>query len=59
MTLERAVVDLRNDFWEHGRLYVAVSRITNPTNLCILLPPSAVKDAEGQEIHEASMEEER
>jgi hypothetical protein len=40
MTLDRAVVDLRSDFWEHGQLYGPLSHISDPGNFCILLPPS-------------------
>jgi hypothetical protein len=57
MTLERAVVNLRKDFWEHGQLYVARSRIADPRNLCILLPPSPVKETDEGKIDQPSSEE--
>mgnify|MGYP002475721094 CR=1 FL=1 len=38
LTLNKVIVDMRSLFWEHGQLYVALSRIKNPQNLCILLP---------------------
>jgi hypothetical protein len=38
MTLQRAVIDCRNKFWEHDQLYVALSRVRSPADLCILLP---------------------
>jgi hypothetical protein len=41
MTLEGAVIDLRSSLWEHGQLYVALSRVTNHAHLCILLPNAA------------------
>jgi hypothetical protein len=44
MTLGRAVIDLMTNFWEHGQLYVAISRVTEPGNLCLLLPgPSELR----------------
>jgi hypothetical protein len=41
MTLTKVVIDLRSGFWEHGQLYVALSRVRNPANMCILLPDSS------------------
>jgi hypothetical protein len=39
MTLGRVVIDCRSRFWEPGRLYVAWSRVKDPSNICVLLPP--------------------
>jgi hypothetical protein len=47
MTLGRIVIDCRSRFWEHGQLYVALSRVTDPANICVLLPP----DLEDFSIH--------
>ena len=44
MTLNKVVIDIRSPFWEHGQLYVALSRIKDPKNICILLPDEAVDD---------------
>jgi hypothetical protein len=41
MTLGRAMTDLRSNFGEHGQLYVAFSRVTDPVNLCFLLSGSS------------------
>jgi hypothetical protein len=38
MTLQRAVIDYRTKFWQHGQLFVALSRAKSPVDLCILLP---------------------
>jgi hypothetical protein len=38
MTLQRAVVNCCMKFWEHGQLYVTLSGVKSPGNLCILLP---------------------
>jgi hypothetical protein len=39
MTLGRAVIGCRSEFWRRGPLYVALSRVQNPMDLCILLLP--------------------
>ena len=39
-TLDRVVLDLRGNFWEHGQMYVGLSRVKDPKNLLILLPQS-------------------
>jgi hypothetical protein len=39
MTLNRAVIDCRTQFWKHGQLYVALSYVASPRRLCVLLPP--------------------
>ena len=39
-TLDRVVLDLRGNFWEHGQMYVGLSRVRDPRNLLILLPES-------------------
>jgi hypothetical protein len=38
MALQRAVIDRRMRFWEHGQLSVALSGVKSPGDLCILLP---------------------
>jgi hypothetical protein len=38
MTLQRAVIDDHTKFWEHGQLYMVISRVKSPVNLCIVLP---------------------
>jgi hypothetical protein len=37
-TLQRAVIDCRVTFREHGQLYVAPSGVKSPGILCVLLP---------------------
>jgi hypothetical protein len=41
MSLRRAVIDLRTNFWEHGQIYVAFSKVIEPGNLCLLFPRSS------------------
>ncbi len=41
MTLSKVLVDLNSEFWEHGQLNVALSRVKDPSNLGILLPPES------------------
>jgi hypothetical protein len=38
ITFQRAVIDGRMKFWEHGQLYVALSGVNSLGNLYILLP---------------------
>jgi hypothetical protein len=38
MTLQRAVIDCCTKFWEHEQLYIALSGVESPGDLCILLP---------------------
>lgn len=40
-TLQIAGIDLREDCFSHGQLYVACSRVSEKSNLCILAPSSA------------------
>jgi hypothetical protein len=41
MTLNKAFIDLRSQFGEHGQLYLALSRVRHWENLYILLPESS------------------
>jgi hypothetical protein len=52
MTLDRAAVDLRARFWEHGQLYVALSLVREPLNLCVLLldPKQATSETDPDDV---------
>lgn len=43
-TLSRIGLDLRNDIFAHGQLYVALSRIKNRHSIMCLVPPSHIAD---------------
>jgi hypothetical protein len=43
-TLEKIGLDLKNSCSSHGQLYVALSRITNPSNLIINVDTSRYKE---------------
>jgi hypothetical protein len=42
VTLFRAVAGCRSPYWEHGQLYVALSGVRNPYDLCTVLPVDLV-----------------
>jgi hypothetical protein len=46
MILERALINLKANFWEHGQLDVVVSRVRQPDDLYILLLGSSNLDRE-------------
>lgn len=39
LTLDRVVIDLRSGVFDHGQLYVAMSRVRRAEDLCLLLRP--------------------
>jgi hypothetical protein len=51
MTLNRAVVVLKVPFSEQGQLYVALSRVTDPRNLCLLLPDDQERELSDIQIY--------
>ena len=38
-TMDRVVIDLRGDVFEHGQLYVAISRVRSANDVAVLLRP--------------------
>jgi hypothetical protein len=46
MTLNCVVIDMRSRMWEHSQLYVTMTRVRDPKNLCLYLPKSDEPDSE-------------
>jgi ATP-dependent exoDNAse (exonuclease V) alpha subunit len=40
-TMKKVGIDLRTPVFSHGQLYVAFSRATDSSDVCVLLPPDS------------------